>query len=219
MNTIKELEVNGQVYGLESVNDVYVGYTEPATENKPRIWIQPSGVKNLIPGYEMSLFEKATGSTNYHGDYMLDANGALVLTTDTTSATGVRATEMIAIIHESRYSIRFGSSGFTMSEANMRTFEIYMYDINKAFINKTTEVIEADTTYQEGQKICDIQLPTGVRYIRLVIPYWLIDMYRDPALVNDAATPHMEENPMYGGSKFATNIEYHYYDGDHYVTL
>ena len=206
MSNIKEIEVNGTKYGIESVNDVYVGYTEPTSDIKQKIWIKPSGIYNITDTIGM---ETKTGSTSSSGDYTLDEEGNLVETTDTTSATGTRTTKLFALFKEHSYSLITKDSG-TASSGNLYTWEVYFYDINKQFISKSTGTLPAGESYAQLQHIIDFTMPETARYIRIKVPHqntWMACLIDGDIQVNS------RYDLDYARDKFFE------YDEDHYVQI
>lgn len=212
MSNIREIEVNGQTYGLESVNDIYVSFTEPTGAVKPGVWLQPSGYYDVQGTIGL---EYKTGSTSSYGDYTLDEQGNLVETTDTSSATGTRCTKLFGLFQNQTYyleNINYGS--FTPSSGQLWTWEVYFYDSNKTFISKATGSCEIGVTVNPGYKIIEFTMPEGARYIRIKTPY--SRAYYFP-LIDSRSTVNPSGGGMYGGS--STMDKTYMLDNDHYVMV
>lgn len=204
MANIREIEVNGNTYGLESVNDIYVGYTEPTTEVKPLIWIQPTGVYGV---YDIG-YEKKANSSSYQGDYTLDDEGNLVETTDTSSTTGSRATKMIKLFKDRTYEMvaRYETS---MNESNNREFAVYFYDEHRDFLSKVSAI--APTSITAGYQLLEFTLPEGAHYLRLKVPYQNGEMFP----IHDENSPSTASDSYYGGSADT----FYQYDGEEYIKI
>lgn len=205
MSNIREIEVNGEVFGIESANDIYVGKQEPTSEVKPNIWIQPSNVRMPREYFGM---ERKPGSTSSEGDYTLDENGNIVETTDT-STSGTRTTKMFGVFTGKQYKLAFRDN---FSNSNTLTWGVYFYNINKEFISKTLFVNESGTSYPKGDTIISANPPEGTRFMRLLIPYnnsWSSVWCDGDATVDDIS------DSMYSSS----TDKFYEYDGDHYVQI
>lgn len=210
MSNIREIEVNGTKYGIESVNDIRVSYTEPTDEIRPTIWIKPSGVYDLQSTIGL---EYKTGSTSSYGDYTLDDEGNLVETTDQTNATGTRCTKLFGLFKDHAYSLKITQSSGTATAGNLYTWEVYFYDINKEFISKSTGTLPEGETYSNGQSVIDFVMPEGARFIRVKFPY---SKAYYAALVDGDSDVEFAGSGMYGvnyGDRF------YEFDGDHYVQI
>lgn len=210
MSNIREIEVNGTKYGIESVNDIRVSYSEPADEIKPTIWIKPSGVYEIQGTIGI---EYKTGSTSSYGDYTLDDEGNLIETTDETNATGTRCTKLFGLFKDHAYSLKMQQGSGTVSTGKLFTWEVYFYDINKQFISKSTGTIAEGETYSQGQSVIDFVMPEGARFIRIKFPYsksyycCLVDGDSDVQFT--------------GGGKYGLSYsdKFYEFDGDHYVQI
>ena len=212
MSNIKSIEVNGQTYGLESVNDIAVSYTEPEGANRPGTWLRPSGLYEL---QNQIGLEFKTGSTSSYGDYTLDDNGNLVETTDTSNATGARCTKLFGLFRNKSYALQnIRNGGFTPSEGQLFTWEIYFYDVNKQFISKSATQLEVGTSVPLGAKIGEFIMPQEARYIRVKFPYNKA-YYFD--LVDNEADIQISGGGMYGSVYNDDRI--YKLDGDHYVMV
>lgn len=209
MSNIREIEVNGTKYGIESVNDMYVGYSEPTEEVKPGIWLKPSGIWDLQGSIGL---EHKTGSTSSYGDYTLDDEGNLVETTDQTEATGARTTKLCALFKNKSYSLKITQNSGTATAGQLYTWEVYFYDINKQFISKSTGTLPSGESYHAGQSIVEFVLPENARYIRVKFPYSKV-WYA--SIVDDEAGVTFNE----GGYGDSSSVGIFKYDEDAYVRI
>lgn len=205
MANIREIEINGQVYGLESVNDIYVGRDEPTSQVKPNIWIQPRGIWILRNAIGM---ERKAGSTSSYGDYTLDVDGHIVESTDT-SSTGHRTTKMFPVFHDGQYKLSFYSTFYGES---VYTWGVYFYDINKDFISKADFIPEDGVQYAMGSTALDINLPAGTRFIRVLAPY----SYETSIVLCDG---DMTQADIIDANLMGATDKFYEYDGDHYVLI
>lgn len=205
MSNINEIEINGVVYGIESVNDIYVGKNEPTTEVKPKIWIKPRGIWILRTAMGM---ERKVGSTSSYGDYTLDADGHIVETTDT-SMNGHRTTKLFPVFHDAQYKLAFYTSWYGEPDY---TWGVYFYDIDKTFISKSEFVPESGAEYTMGSTALELNLPAGTRFIRVLAPY----SYETTIVLCDG---NMEASDIIDANLMGATDRFYEYDGDHYVLV
>lgn len=211
MSNINSIEVNGQTYGLESVNDIAVSYTEPTGTNRPGTWLKPAGLFDLQGSIGM---EYKTGSTSSYGDYTLDDNGNLVETSDTSQATGSRCTKIFGLFRNKSYSLENTHYGnFTPGTNELWTWEVYFYDVNKQFISKSVGQLEPNVAVSAGAKVVEFVMPQEARYIRIKAPVNRL-YYFD--LVDDEANIQVSGDGRYGSSYSDHMFKL---DGDHYVMV
>ena len=204
MSNIREIEINGVVYGIESVNDIYVGKEEPTSEVKPNIWIRPRAVWLLRNAMGM---ERKAGSTSSYGDYTLDDSGNLVETTDTTMI-GHRTTRLFPVFHDKQYKLAFYNTFHGEPEY---FWSVYFYNINKEFISKADFEPE-EVQYAMGSTALDLNLPAGTRFIRILAPY----NYESTIVLCDGDT---EASEIIDASMMGVTDKFYEYDGDHYVLI
>ena len=211
MANIREIEVNGEKYGIESINDMAVSYDVPSGDVKPGTWLKPSGVYDLQSTIGL---ERKPNSTSSYGDYTLDEEGNLVETTDQDNATGTRCTKMFGLFREREYFLENINNNTSVSSGQLWTWDVFFYDINHNFISKSSGHLEEGTTLSVGNKVVDFVMPTEARYVRIRFPYNKPYYF---SLVDAEANVAVSGGGMYGGSYYEDHI--YKLDGDHYVMV
>lgn len=204
MSNINEIEVNGQVFGIKSVDDIYVGISEPTTELKPGIWLKPRGI--YLPMEDIGMERKLVGGTA-EGDYTLDEFGNLVETTDVSSS-GSRATKLFSVFHDEVYKLAWTQN---YSSSTTRMWSVYFYNLNKEFINKADFEPNLSTEYVAGNTALELQLPEGTRFVRILCPY---EAQHYLALCFN----ELEASEIASGTTTGS-LNCYKYDGDHYVRI
>ena len=215
MSNINEIEVNGTVYGIKSVNDIYVGRTEPTTDIKPELWLKSKGIYSTRS--EMGMEVKDEGGDTYQGNYTLDDEGNLVETTDTSSSTGFRTTKLFGVFHDRKYKLAF-IDNFS-SSSSTKTWSVYFYRADKTFISKISVTTDASITYDSGDMLLEINLPADTKYVRILSPY----SYTERCVLCEFSVTKAEisatrESIMFGRGGSSGSIFYQW-DEDHYVRV
>lgn len=206
MSNIKEIEVNGVRYGLESVTNFVVTPFEPTEAPLPELWLKPKRIYNFNSQIQL---ERKPGSTNYQGDYTLDSEGNLVETTDTTvSTSNFRATEMIDLFKDKQFKI---ATNYSTSFSYNFSWYVYFYNKNNEFMSYVSGSVTAGEQMPINTTILDFELPEGAYKVRFLIPY----NYGTNVCVADRSV-EVTQQSMYGES---SAIEWYQLDGDHYVRL
>lgn len=206
MSNIKEIEVNGVRYGLESVTNFVVTPFEPTEAPLPELWLKPKRIYNFNSQIQL---ERKPGSTNYQGDYTLDSEGNLVETTDTTvSTSNFRATEMIDLFKDKQFKI---ATNYSTNFSYNFSWYVYFYNKNNEFMSYVSGSVTAGEQMPINTTILDFELPEGAYKVRFLIPY----NYGTNACVADRSVEIIQQS-MYGES---SAIEWYQLDEDHYVRL
>lgn len=208
---INEIEVNGEKFGLESVNDTYVGRKEPEGEIKPTMWYKPADYYIVYSKFGM---QKKPGSSNTRGDYSLDNNGQLVETTDTTS-TALRTTNEFSLLRNEGYKLIMRSS--ISSSTNQYTFGMYFYDKDGNFVDKSTFTTQLDTAYPAGTPLLEVTFPEEARYARILMPYTYTGSTYLYLLYADTSDDIVAD--IISGTTSTSAAGWYYYDEDVYVKL
>jgi hypothetical protein len=162
---INEIEVNGEKFGIESVNNICASYTEPDGDVKPSMWYRPALFTTPYSKYGM---ERPAGGTNSYGNYTLDANGQLVETTDT-AYNAPRTTVMFPVLKNTSYKLVTKTN--IVSDTLQYPFAVYFYDNNGEFISKSEMLTELNITYAKGTTLLNVTLPENTRQLRIILPY------------------------------------------------
>ena len=209
---INEIEVNGEKFGIESINDMYVGRQEPEGDVLPSFWYKPADVISIISKYGM---ERTLGSTNTRGNYTLDTNGQLVETTETTS-NAPRTTTMFPLLKNNQYKLTIVNNS-VYSDTLQFPFAVYFYDKNRNFISKSEFLTELGVTYNPGHVFLTITLPENARYVRLLIPYTYATSSYMRLVYGDITG--QDYTDIANGITTNTAATWYYYDEDTYVEL